>query len=258
MPEPLGAEGAPLEARGLGCRFADGEWAFRGLDVRLERREIHVLAGRNGAGKTILAKHLAGLMRPTEGRVLSGGADLAALRGSAARRVGYVFQDARLQAVGETVEDDILFGPANLGLGKSEARLRAEEALEACALIPLRKSFVHTLSGGEQRLLAIAGVLAMRPAAAILDEPFANLDRDGVAAVLRVVVAMAESGIAVLVITHEIEKVLGHASRFHVMDGGGLALSGVPGEVLARGVEAHGLRDPFRSPRSVAELSWLS
>jgi len=258
MPEPSSADAAPLEALGLGCRFPDGEWAFRGVGLRLERREIHVLAGRNGAGKTILAKHLAGLIRPTEGRVLSGGADLASLRGSAARQVGYVFQDARLQAVGETVEDDVLFGPANLGLGKPEAKARADEAIEACGLATLRKSFVHTLSGGEQRLLAIAGVLAMRPAAAILDEPFANLDRDGVSSVLRVIVAMAESGIAVLVITHEIEKVLGHASRFHVMDSGGLALSGGPDEVLARGVEAYGLRDPFRSPRSVAELSWLA
>ncbi len=258
MPEPSAPEGAPLEALGLGFRFPDGEWAFKGVDLRLESGEIHVLAGRNGAGKTLLAKHLAGLMRPTEGRVLSGGEDLAAIRGPAARRVGYVFQDARLQAVGETVEDDVLFGPANLGLAKAEARARAEEALEACALSSLKKSFVHTLSGGEQRLLAIAGILAMRPAAAILDEPFANLDRDGVAAVLRVVAAMAESGIALLVITHEIEKALGLATRFHVMDGGALALSGSPGEVLARGVEAYGLRDPFRQPRSVAELTWLS
>lgn len=257
MPEPS-ADAPPLEALGLGYRFPDGEWAFRGVDIRLQSREIQVLAGRNGAGKTILAKNLAGLIRPTEGRVLAGGEDLVSLRGPAARRVGYVFQDARLQAVGETVEDDVLFGPSNLGLGKDEAKARVEEALEACSIASLRTSFVHTLSGGELRLLAIAGILAMRPAAAILDEPFANLDRDGVRAVLRVIIAMAQSGIAVLVITHEIEKVLAHASRFHVMDGGCLALSGTPAELLGRGVESYGLRDPFRSARSVADLSWLA
>jgi energy-coupling factor transporter ATP-binding protein EcfA2 len=251
-PEPA------LEARALGHRFADGAWAFRGVDVELPAGEVRVLAGRNGAGKTLLAKHLAGLMAPAEGTVLSRGVDLRSMRGGPARAVGYVFQDARLQAVGETVEDDVLFGPANLGLGKAEAQSRAGEAMAACGLGDLRRSFVHTLSGGEQRLLAIAGVLAMRPAAAILDEPFANLDRDGVAAVLRVVKAMAEGGMAVLVITHEIEKALGIASGFMVMDGGRIALSGDPASVLAAGVESYGLRDPFRAPRTIADLSWLS
>jgi biotin transport system ATP-binding protein len=97
----------------------------------------------------------------------------------------------------------------------------------------------------------------MRPAAAILDEPFANLDRDGVAAVLRVVKAMAEGGMALLVITHEIEKVLALASGFTVMDSGGIVLSGDPASVLAAGVEAYGLRDPFRAPRAIGDLSWL-
>jgi biotin transport system ATP-binding protein len=257
-PEPPSQAGPALEARSLGHRFADGAWAFRGVDAELRAGEIQILAGRNGAGKTLLAKHLAGLLAPTEGKVLSRGVDLRSLRGGPARAVGYVFQDARLQAVGETVEDDVLFGPANLGLGAAESRARADEAIAACGLGGLRKSFVHTLSGGEQRLLAIAGVLAMRPAAAILDEPFANLDRDGVAAVLRVAKAMAEGGMAVLVITHEIEKALALATRFMVMDGGRIALSGDPAEVLAQGVESYGLRDPFRSPRGVGDLTWLT
>jgi len=258
VPEPVPESGPALEARSLGYRFEDGGWAFRGVDLELRAGEILVLAGRNGAGKTLLAKHLAGLLEPTEGRALSRGVELRSIKGGPARAVGYVFQDARLQTVGETVEDDVLFGPANLGLGKAQARTRADEAIAACGLDDLRRSFVHTLSGGEQRLLAIAGVLAMRPAAAILDEPFANLDRDGVAAVLRVIKAMSESGIAVLVITHEIEKVLALASRFAVMDGGRIALSGDPASVLAAGVEAHGLRDPFRAPRSIEDLTWLA
>jgi energy-coupling factor transporter ATP-binding protein EcfA2 len=257
-PKPAGGRGPALEAKSLGYRFADGSWAFRGVDVELREGEISMLAGRNGAGKTLLAKHLAGLMPPTEGEVLSRGVELRSISGGPARAVGYVFQDARLQAVGETVEDDVLFGPANLGLGKAQARSRADEAIAACGLGDLRRSFVHTLSGGEQRLLAIAGVLAMRPAAAILDEPFANLDRDGVSAVLRVAKAMAEGGMAVLVITHEIEKSLGLASEFMVMDGGRIALSGDPAAVLAAGVESYGLRDPFRAPRSIGDLSWLS
>jgi energy-coupling factor transporter ATP-binding protein EcfA2 len=258
MPAPEPARRAPaLKAVGLGYRFTDGAWAFRGIDYSLPAGEIAVLAGRNGAGKTFLAKHLAGLLEPTEGRVLVSGREMRALRGSRAESVGYVFQDARLQAVGETVIDDALFGPTNLGLIPAEARARAEGALLSCGLAGKRDCFVHSLSGGELRRLAIAGVLAMRPEAVILDEPFANLDRDGVRAVLGIARGMAEGGIAVLVVTHEIEKVLGLASSFAVMDGGTIVLSGEPEAVLSAGIESYGLRDPFRQPPGVGGLQWL-
>jgi energy-coupling factor transporter ATP-binding protein EcfA2 len=256
---PDSPDGPLLAARGLGYQFADGGWAFRNVDLDLVSSEIRVLAGRNGAGKTLLAKNLAGLLRPSEGAVLYRGADFRTLKNRiTAGIVGYVFQDARLQTVGETVEDDLVFGPANLGLGKDEARERAEHAMESCGIERLRRSLVHTLSGGELRLLAIAGLVAMRPAAIILDEPFANLDRDGVVSVLRVIKGLADEGMAVLVITHEVEKVLALASVFMVMDRGGIVLSGDPASVLSAGIETFGLRDPFKTPRSIAELSWLT
>lgn len=253
MPAPEPA----LQAVRLGYRFADGVWAFRGVEYSLSVGRIGVLAGRNGAGKTFLAKHLAGLLEPTEGSVLVSGQDMRVLRGSRAESVGYVFQDARLQAVGETVLDDALFGPTNLGLGRPEALSRAENALLACGLSGKRDCFVHSLSGGELRRLAIAGVLAMLPKAVILDEPFANLDRDGVRAVLGICRDMAARGMAVLVVTHEIEKVLGLATSFAVMDGGRIALDGEPASVLSAGIESFGLRDPFRESRRVEELQWL-
>jgi energy-coupling factor transporter ATP-binding protein EcfA2 len=258
MPEPEpGSRGAALEARGLGHRFADGAWAFRSIDLSLRAGDISLLAGRNGAGKTLLAKHLAGLLAPTEGSVLAAGRDIASIKGSVAPFVGYVFQDARLQTVGETVMDDLLFGPTNLGLRPAEARERAESAIAACGLADRAGSFVHELSGGELRRLAIAGVLAMRPHAVLLDEPFANLDPEGIRSVLALARGMAEEGLAVLVITHEIEKVLGLATSFIVMDEGRIALSGSPAEVLAEGVESFGLRDPFRPQRAISDLSWL-
>lgn len=256
---PDSQDGQLITARGLGYQFPDGEWAFRNVDIELASSKVHVLAGRNGAGKTLLAKNLAGLLRPSEGMVLYRGENLHALKNRiTAEIVGYVFQDARLQTVGETVEDDLAFGPANLGLGKAEARERAERAMLSCGIERLRRSFVHTLSGGELRLLAIAGLVAMRPAALILDEPFANLDRDAVVSVLRVIQNLAIEGMAVLVITHEVEKVLALASVFTVMDRGGIVRSGDPASVLAAGIEAFGLRDPFKAPRSLAELSWLT
>lgn len=252
---------APLEpalrTEALGFRFADGAWAFRGIDFALSAGKIAVLAGRNGAGKTIFAKHLAGLLEPTEGRVFVSGLDLRRVTGTRAEKVGYVFQDARLQAVGETVFDDTLFGPTNLGIPPPQARSRAKSALAACGLVEKMDSFVHTLSGGELRRLAIAGVLAMSPAVVVLDEPFVNLDLEGVRSVLKIAKDMAERGVAVLVVTHEIEKVLGLASDFSIMDGGRMVLSGEPSAILAAGVESYGLRDPFRSRSGLKELQWI-
>jgi energy-coupling factor transporter ATP-binding protein EcfA2 len=251
MAEPI------LQAEALGYRFPDGAWAFRGINFKHYPGTLSVLAGRNGAGKTFLAKHLAGLLEPTEGSVLIGGKDIKGLKGSIAAQVGYVFQDARLQIVGDTVLDDVLFGPTNLGLPKTQAMQSAKAAIASCGLIEKTNSFVHSLSGGELRMLAIAGVLAMRPEALILDEPFANLDPSGVGAVLALVKESVSKGIAILVVTHEIEKILGLASSFAIMDSGRIVLEGKPSDVLAAGIESYGLRDPFRPRRGVEDLQWL-
>jgi biotin transport system ATP-binding protein len=252
---------AILVAESLGYRFPDGQWAFRDVNLRLKAGEMNLLAGRNGSGKTFLAKHLSGLMAPTEGRVLIAGKEMSALRGSPASQVGYVFQDAGLQTVGETLLDDALFGPTNLGLPAAEARARAEAALASCGLASLSGAFVHGLSGGEARRLAIAGVLAMRPKVLILDEPFANLDPESVGTVVRLVKTLLDEGLAILVVTHEIEKILGLASSFLVMDKGRLVLSGKPVELLEAGIESYGLRDPLRRgqgcAKTVEELLWL-
>lgn len=249
--------GPLVQAQNLGYRFPDRVWAFRGIDFSLEAGRIALLAGRNGAGKTLFAKHLAGLLEPSEGQVLVSGQDLRRVEGSRARLVGYVFQDARMQIVGDRVFEDLLFGPTNLGLDQGLAHARAESALKACGLEQLRESFVHRLSGGELRRLAIAGVIATGPRALILDEPFANLDLEGVGSVLRIVRDLAASGTAVLLVTHEIEKVLGMVSSFAVMDRGRLVLSGSPSEVLSRGIESFGLRDPLRRLGSLKDLTWL-
>ena len=255
-PESAGRMPA-IQAVGLGHRFNDGVWAFRDIDIALFPGEVTVLAGRNGAGKTFLAKTLAGLLDPTEGKVLVRGVEMRAIRGPRAKKVGYLFQDARLQTVGETVLDDVLFGPTNLGLPEAEALSRAKTALLACGLADFEHSFVHRLSGGELRRLAMAGLLAMMPDVMILDEPFANLDVEGVRSVLKIVLEMAGKGIAILVVTHEVEKVIGIAHAFVVLDGGDLVLSGEPSAVLAQGIESFGLRDPFHAGHSFKDLTWL-
>jgi len=197
-------------------------------------------------------------MEPTEGAVRISGHDLKSIKDSPARHVGYLFQDARLQVVGERVLDDVLFGPTNVGVDKGAALSRARQALSDCGLAEKEEAFVHRLSGGEIRRLAIAGLLAMKPEAMILDEPFANLDFEGVGGVLRIVGSMAKEGIAVLIVTHEVEKILGMADVFSVMEHGSIVLRGGPREVLSKGIERFGLRDPFRPISQIMDLSWLA
>lgn len=248
---------ALLEARGLELSFGGPEPFLKGLSLGLSPGELVVLAGRNGSGKSLLCKLLSGLLEPDAGEVSFGGKPLLSYPGSPALRVGYVFEDARLETLGEKVLDDALFGPANAGLARPEAERRAEAALRLVGLEGMGEAYVHTLSGGEMRRLALAGILALDPPVLLLDEPFANLDLPGVRSVLKIIVALKAAGKALLVATHELEKVLGLADRLLVMDSGSLVLSGPPAETLARGVAAYGLRDPLAAPASVAELSWL-
>jgi biotin transport system ATP-binding protein len=133
----------------------------------------------------------------------------------------------------------------------------AQAALGACGLWERRKVFVHSLSGGELRRLSLAGILALDPAVLVLDEPFANLDLDGVRSVLRILRELKAQGKALIVATHELEKVLAMADRVLVLDAGTLAFDGAPGAFLERDLEGWGLRDPRTRSGDIEGLSWL-
>lgn len=248
---------ALLAARDLAKEFIPGSPVVAGIDLRLEAGELVVLAGRNGSGKSVLCKMLSGLIPPSSGGLFFEGQAFSAFRDSHARRVGYAFQDARLQAIGERVLDDCMFGPMNVGFSAAEAEAKALRALALCGLEARQEAFVHSLSGGEQRRLSLAGILALEPRAVILDEPFANLDLDGVRSVLRIVKELQSQGKGLIIATHEIEKVLGLARRLVVLDGGRIALEGDPAQVLSEDLEPLGLRNPLEAHKSVSELSWL-
>jgi biotin transport system ATP-binding protein len=248
---------ALLEAVTLSHAFAKGRPVLSDITLGFSRGELSVLAGRNGAGKTVLAKCLAGLLEPTSGEVRFEGAGLSGLKGSLATRVAYVFQDARLQVLGDTVLDDLLFGLDAIGLEKEEALDSARRALAAVGLEGKETVIPWHLSGGELRRLAIAAVLALDPPVLILDEPFANLDWASVSEVLEILVELRERGQCLIVLTHELDKVLGLADRLIVLDEGRVFLEGDPGRVLERGIEAHGLRDPLRPHAELKDLLWL-
>jgi biotin transport system ATP-binding protein len=246
-----------IGVRGLCHRFGDGVLGLSDISLSVDEGDFLLVAGRNGSGKSLLVKHFTGLCKPSSGLVCYRGKDIGKDIGRVRCALGMVFQDSDSQVIGQTIDEDVSFGPENLRLPRQEIEKRRDQALGRVSLSGMGQRRPDSLSGGERRRLAIAGTLAMEAECLILDEPFANLDRDGVCSVVRIISDLHRSGIALLVVTHELEKILGLADRLVVMDRGEIVLSGMPAPTLSAGVEAYGLRDPLRHPRSIEDLAWL-
>ena len=246
-----------LEISNLSHRFADGTLGIDCLSLTVREGEFVVIAGRNGSGKTTLLRHLNGLLLPTAGTVKVSGLSVSENLLSARQTVGMVFQDADSQIVGETVYDDAAFGPENLCLPREEIRKRVTEALDAVGLSDLADRKPYLLSGGQKRRLAIAGVLAMKSEILVFDEPFSNLDYPGIRQVLRRILALHQSGRTILLTTHDLEKVIAHASRLIIMKKGRIVRDGNPEDMLAD-TEQFGVRKPCASRLGMKIESWLN
>jgi biotin transport system ATP-binding protein len=246
-----------IEIQHLTHCFADGTIGLADVTLDIEEGAFVVIAGANGSGKTTLLRHLNGLLMPTSGTVRVAGVSVADDPLRARMRVGMIFQDADSQIVGETVHEDVAFGPENLRLSRSEVGRRVAAALAAVGLEGLAGRRPHRLSGGEKRRLSIAGILAMQPRVIVFDEPFSNLDYPGVRQVLGQMVALHRSGHTILLSTHDLDKVLAHADRLVIMQHGTVAADGLPAAVVC-GVEAFDVRSPQTARRGSGELSWLS
>ncbi|HHW15312.1 MAG TPA: energy-coupling factor transporter ATPase [Firmicutes bacterium] len=204
------------------------------LDLEIGAGEFVAIVGRNGSGKSTLAKHFNALLLPTEGRVLVAGLDTAVPDNlwTVRQMVGMVFQNPDNQIVATTVEEDVAFGPENLGRPSAEIAARVEEALRAVDMWDFRRHAPHRLSGGQKQRVAIAGVIAMRPRCIVLDEPTAMLDPGGRREVLATIGRLnREEGHTVVLITHFMEEAA-QADRVVVMAGGRIVLQGPPHQVF--------------------------
>ena len=247
-----------MTVRDLSLTFDGSQPILSHVSLSLNRGELVVVAGPNGSGKSMLMRCLKGRVAQSAGNILLGERDVSKLPKERNRAVGLVFQDVDTQVVGQTVRRDILFGLENLELPLTERTTRCDQALQRLGLEEVAHRRPRTLSGGERRRLAIAGVLAMQPHLLILDEPFANLDYPGVVQVLQALVALHQGGQTVVVVTHEIEKLLAHADALVLMNGGTVVAQGHPEEVLPL-VESAGVRRPRHrdEPLELKELTWL-
>jgi biotin transport system ATP-binding protein len=238
--------------------FPGGFRALGGITLDIYAGECTLVAGSNGSGKTLLMRILAGLLEPTGGEILFHGLPLAKNFARLRAEVGLIFQDADAQFVGETVAEDIAFGPKNLGCSSEEIKRRVEAALDALGLAAKRDFSPRRLSGGEKRRLAAAGVIAMGCHTVIFDEPFANLDWPGVIQTLHIIEELKKTGETVILLTHELEKALALADRLIILHQGLVRDDGKPEDVLNRLDPAWGVRDPRRNYRNVEDCSWIA
>jgi cobalt/nickel transport system ATP-binding protein len=198
------------------------------------KNEIVAICGPNGSGKSTLIEHLNGLLTPSEGKILVRGGTLSGRdRSGLWKLVGVVFQEADSQLFAPTVLDDVMFGPLNLGMGRDEAGERAVQALAAVGGAHLAEKIPNYLSGGEKRLVAIAGILAMRPQVIALDEPTSDLDPVHSRVIERLIVGLRdEFGIGVVVATHDLDLAARIADRICLVKGGSVFAEGPPAEVF--------------------------
>jgi len=210
--------------------------ALDGVDLTIEKGSFVVVLGHNGSGKSTLAKHMNAVLLPGGGKVYVDGMDTAdeALLLEVRRRVGMVFQNPDNQIVANVVEEDVAFGPENLGVPTAEIRERVDAALKAVGMEGFVLHAPHHLSGGQKQRVAIAGVIAMEPACIVLDESTAMLDPSGRREVLDTVKRLnREKGITIVLITHHMNEAA-MADRVVVMDSGRVAMDGAPKQVLTR------------------------
>ena len=225
------------------------------VNIDIKEGDFVAILGHNGSGKSTFAKHVNGLLLPEEGTVWVSDMDTSKEQNlwHVRRAAGMVFQNPDNQIIGNVVEEDVGFGPENIGVPTEEIWERVDKSLEAVHMTAYRLKSPNKLSGGQKQRVAIAGVIAMHPKCIVLDEPTAMLDPNGRKEVIKTVRELnRQEGITVLLITHYMEEVI-HADRVIVMDDGHVVMDGTPREIFSRTEE---LKKYRLDVPQVTELAW--
>ncbi|WP_419025194.1 energy-coupling factor transporter ATPase [Emergencia sp.] len=210
--------------------------AINEISLEIEKGSFTAVIGKNGSGKSTLAKNLNGLLLPSGGTIYVKSWDTKDDNHiwDVRQTAGMVFQNPDNQLVSSIVEDDVAFGPENLGIEPQEIRKRVDKALESVNMGQFKKKAPHLLSGGQKQRIAIAGVVAMRPECIIFDEPTAMLDPKGRDEIMEIIKELHEDGITVILITHFMDEAV-RADRVIIMNEGNILLDGTPSEVFSQG-----------------------
>lgn len=218
---------------------------LKNVSFQIEENSLTIISGANGSGKTFLMSILAGLEKQDSGSFSSFG------------KVGYVFQEAETQILGETIEEDILFGLKNIYKDKEKIKLISEEILKKVNLYEKRNSIARFLSGGEKRKLAISCMLAMNFPIIILDEPYANLDYFGIQQINKLILELKNENKTIIILSHELEKCMALADKFIVLYKGEKVFDGKAEDAVKTNLEQWGIRNPINTYNSFKDLLWL-
>lgn len=218
--------------------------ALKNISMEINSGDLVVIGGENGSGKSVLMSVIAGLEEADRGTL------------TCTSRVGLVFQEADTQILGETVEEDVAYGPKNLGMTKTAVQEVVAKALNTVGLQEKARYPARFLSGGEKRRLAVACMIAMDFPVIIFDEPYANLDFGGVKQVNALIQELKSQGKTIVILTHETEKCLGLADRFIVLFRGEKVFDGTPEEGLQTNLEQWHIRNPLVSYVTLKDLVW--
>lgn len=210
--------------------------ALEGVNLEIEKGQFVAILGHNGSGKSTLAKHMNAILQPSEGTVWIQGMDTSEEKNlwDVRQSAGMVFQNPDNQIIASVVEEDVAFGPENMGVPTDEIWRRVEESLKSVGMLKFRNHSPNKLSGGQKQRVAIAGVVAMQPDCIVFDEPTAMLDPNGRKEVLRTAHLLnREKGVTVILITHYMEEVVG-ADKVFVMDSGKIVMEGTPRQIFSQ------------------------
>ena len=249
-----------IEVKNLVHVYTDGQnnniKALDSIDLSIAQGEFVAIIGTNGSGKSTLARHFNALLQPTSGKCFVNGLDTTIEENTwnVRQTIGMVFQNPDNQIVAAIVEEDVAFGPENIGVPHAEIRPRVEAALVAVNMTEYAKHAPHLLSGGQKQRIAIAGVLALRPQCIVFDEPTAMLDPRGRKDIVNIVLKLnKEQKITIVYITHKMEEAI-LADRVIAMENGKIVMEGTPSEVFGqvKKIRELGLEAPL--PAEVAEV----
>ncbi|MBU1343386.1 MAG: energy-coupling factor ABC transporter ATP-binding protein [Proteobacteria bacterium] len=251
MPEKI------IDIKSVCHTFEDGTIGIKDIFLSFYKGEFIILAGRNGSGKTTLLRHLNGLLLPQSGQILVNGKTVSNHLVQTRKTVGMVFQDPDTQIVGDTVFDEVAFGLENLKFKRHDINEKVTQVLKDLSLYHLKDRNPSTLSGGEKRKVAIAGILVMDPEVIVFDEPFSNLDYPGTLQVLSTIIDLNRSGHTIIIATHDVETVIDTATRIIIMEKGLVKEDGRPCD-LVKHLESYGVKEPCSSKFGLGIRPWLN
>ena len=234
-----------LELEKVSKIFPDGTEALKEISFSLQQGDFCIIGGANGSGKSVLMSLIAKLEKPTSGKITS-------------QYAGLVFQEADSQILGETPLEDVCYSLTNIGLKPAAAKEKAIKLLEKVGLEEKSQANARTLSGGEKRRLAVASVLALEPEIIIFDEPFANLDWISVKQLCNLLLELKKQGKTIILLTHEIEKILGIANKLIILHKGKLVFDGTPEMGIKENLEQFGIKNPLTEYKKIGDLFWGS